>query len=388
MRRARRKPVSSPRGRGSARDLLAVLEPSDPILILPHENPDPDALASAAGLRALIRHALDVRAIIARSGTIGRPENRALVSALQIRLEPAVKVLAGFQGSIILVDTQPGRKNNALPPGVLPAAVIDHHSDWAGNDGVPFVDLREHYGATTTIVTEYLQELEVPIDGRLATALFYGISSETLHLGRETQSSDIAASQFLYPFVDKRLLGAIEVPRLSPSYFGLIGDAVQSTILCDDVAITLLSEVPYPDAVAEVADLFVRLDDASWALCLGRHKEFLYLSLRSNEVDAKAGLLLASLLPSGSAGGHDMIAGGRTDLEGRDWEEVARSLTRRILEELGRTGQRRGPIVSARSAADANSGPAVRMLAELPLSLGGKGTKKNRRGLPDDSRRP
>jgi nanoRNase/pAp phosphatase (c-di-AMP/oligoRNAs hydrolase) len=160
------------------------------------------------GLRAMIRHALDVRTIVARSGTIGRPENRALVSALQLRLELAAKVLAGFQGSIILVDTQPGRKNNALPPGVTPTAVIDHHSDWGGNDGVPFVDLRDRYGATTTIVTEYLQEMEVPIDGRLATALFYGISSETRHLGRETQSSDITASQFLYPFVDKRLLGA------------------------------------------------------------------------------------------------------------------------------------------------------------------------------------
>jgi nanoRNase/pAp phosphatase (c-di-AMP/oligoRNAs hydrolase) len=182
----------------------------------------------------LIYNKLGVRAPIVRSGTIGRAENRAVASALQIRLELAEKILPGFQGSVVLVDTQPGRKNNALPQGVRPVAVIDHHPDWGGNVGVPFVDLREEYGATSTIVTEYLQELEVPIDARLATALFYGIASETRNLGRETQSADIIASQFLYPFVNKRLLGEIESPRLPPSYFSLITAAVRSTILCDD----------------------------------------------------------------------------------------------------------------------------------------------------------
>jgi nanoRNase/pAp phosphatase (c-di-AMP/oligoRNAs hydrolase) len=361
-------------GTGRGRELLAALEPADRILILPHENPDPDALASAAGLREIVRHGLGAPVVVARSGRIGRPENRALASALRIQLEPAEKLLPGFQGSIVLVDTQPGRRNNVLPEGVEPVAVIDHHPDWGENDRVAFADLREDYGATSTIVTEYIQELEVPLDGRLATALFYGIASETRHLGRETQSADIIASQFLYPFVDKRLLGAIEVPRLTSGYFHLITEAIHNAILCDDVAITLLGQIPYSDAVAEAADLLVRLDDVGWAICVGYHQEHLHVSLRSNETDARAGRLLASILPAGNAGGHGMIAGGRAPLGGRDWASAAGELVREVLRELGRRGgERLKPLLSTDSTSGAGRAAVQQLLADLRRAAEAKG---------------
>jgi nanoRNase/pAp phosphatase (c-di-AMP/oligoRNAs hydrolase) len=357
---------------GRGEELISVLKSAGQILILPHGNPDPDALASGAGLRALIYNKLAVRAPILRSGTIGRAENRAVASALQIRLELAEKILPDFRGSVVLVDTQPGRKNNVLPQGVRPVAVIDHHPDWGGNDGVPFVDLREEYGATSTIVTEYLQELEVPIDARLATALFYGIASETRNLGRETRSADIIASQFLYPFVNKRLLGEIETPRLSPSYFSLITAAVRSTILCDDVTVTLLDKVPYPDAVAEVADLLIRLEDVSWSICLGRHEDFLYVSLRSNDPDARAGSLLASILPDGSAGGHGMIAGGRISLMDQEWGSMACEVAEQILQELGKHGQERAELMPSDVSPRVDTSTVTRLLGQLPLDPGSR----------------
>jgi nanoRNase/pAp phosphatase (c-di-AMP/oligoRNAs hydrolase) len=367
-------------GTGRGRELLAALEPADRVLILPHENPDPDALASAAGLQAVIQHGLGTPVIIARSGRIGRPENRALALALRVQLERADRVLPGFRGSLILVDTQPGRGNNALPRGVKPLAVIDHHPDWGENDRVAFVDLRPDYGATSTIVTEYIQELEVPLGARLATALFYGIASETRHLGRETQSFDIIASQFLYPFVDKRLLGAIEVPRLSAGYFRLITEAIQNAILCDDVALTLLDRMPYPDAVGEAADLLVRLEDVSWAVCVGYSEESVHVSVRSNETDATAGQLLASILPSGSAGGHGMIAGGRTALGDRAWAAAACELIREILRELGRGGQvRLEPLLSAGSAPGTEGEAAAQLMAELRLAAEAGGPAGKRR---------
>ncbi|MHC4140957.1 MAG: DHH family phosphoesterase [Planctomycetota bacterium] len=322
--------MRSPReGRGA--ELISVLEPMPDLLVLTHENPDPDCLASAQGLRVLIRHTLGRVVPVAFSGIIGRSQNRAMVSALGIRTVAAVRALADRSAAILLVDTQPGRRNNVLPSGVVPVAVIDHHPDWGANDGVPFVDLRESFGATSTIVTQYLQELEVPIDARLATALFYGISSETSHFGRETRPPDIVASQFLFPYVDKRLLGAIEAPRLKPSYFRLIADAVQSSVLVGDVLIAVLDAVPYPDAIAELADLFVRLEKANWAVCVAWHRGYLLCSLRSNEPEATAGLLLAELLPSGSAGGHGMVAAGRVAVERKRWERAAGELLRRLL---------------------------------------------------------
>lgn len=351
---------------GRGRELLAALEPADRILILPHENPDPDALASAAGLREVIQHGLGAPVVIARSGRIGRPENRALASALRVQLEPAENLLPGFQGSVVLVDTQPGRKNNVLPEGVQPLAVIDHHPDWGENERVAFADLREGYGATSTIITEYIQELEVPLDARLATALFYGIASETRHLARETQSADIMASQFLYPFVDKRLLGAIEVPRLTSGYFRLITEAIHNAILCDDVAITLLGQIPYSDAVAEAADLLVRLEDVGWAICVGHYEEQLHVSLRSNETDARAGELLASILPAGNAGGHGMIAGGRTPLGDRDWASAAGELVEEVLRRLGRRGgERLVPFLPADTTSGTGKEAVEQLLAEL-----------------------
>jgi len=112
--------------------------------------------------------------------------------------------------------------------------------------------------------------------------------------------------------------------------------------------------------VAQFADLIVRLEGIEWALCIGRYRTDLLLSIRTNSRHLNAGKMIRQIVGSrGTAGGHDMIAGGRVDLEGRDWEEVARSLTKRILEALGRTAQSGGPIVS----------PSSRRISDTWISL-------------------
>ena len=330
---------------GKVAELLAVLPGAKKILILPHDNPDPDSLASAAALRSLISHKLKKTPIIGSAGVIGRSENRALVRVLEIPLVPVEELFPGFEGAVIVVDTQPGRANNPLPAHITPVGVIDHHPDWGQNGSVPFVDLREDYGATSTIVTQYLQEVEVPLNPRVATALFYGISSETQHLGREAKSADIVASQFLYPYVNKRLLGEIETPPLSRDYFRLIGQAVHSALLYGDVVVTILDSVPYSEAVAEVADFFMRFEKARWSVCAALHKEHIYVSIRTTDTEATAGLLLASILPSGMAGGHGMIAGGRIKTSQRTWKDEAHKIVQDILRALGKAKGRPQPLM-------------------------------------------
>lgn len=329
---------------GKIAELLAVIPPAKKILILPHDNPDPDALASAAALRALITHKLRRTPVIGLGGIVGRSENRALVSVLEIPLVPVEKLFRKFEGVVILVDTQPGRANNALPPAISPIAVIDHHPDWGHNGSVPFVDLRESYGATSTILVEYFQEAEEPLNPRVATALFYGISSETQHLGRETKPADIVASQFLYPYVDKRLLSEIERPPLSPEYFRLIGQVVHSAMVYGDIVVAILESVPYPDAVAEVADFLLRLEGMTWSACLAPHEDLLYISLRSQNPEARAGALLSSVLPSGTAGGHGMIAGGRIKTSKRTWKDQACKIVEDLLRALGKTSKGVRPL--------------------------------------------
>jgi nanoRNase/pAp phosphatase (c-di-AMP/oligoRNAs hydrolase) len=264
---------------------------------------------------------------------------------LDIPLVPAEELFPGFEGPVILVDTQPGRANNPLPSRITPIAVIDHHPDWGKNASVSFVDLREDYGATATIVTQYLQEAEVPLNPRVATALFYGISSETQHLGREAKSADIVACQFLYPYVNKRLLGEIENPRLGRDYFRLVGHAVHSAVLYNDVVVTILESVPYSEAVAEVADFLMRFESAVWSLCLAPHEGYLHISLRTRNTEATAGLLLASILPSGMAGGHGMIAGGRIKTSPRTWKDDADKIVQEVLRVLGKSKARPQPLL-------------------------------------------
>ena len=162
-------PPSLQRGAKTAK-LLEVIGGARKVVILPHDNPDPDSLASAAALRNLIQLKLKGRTVVfGAGGIVARAENRALLSHLDVSLVPAKQCLTAFKGPVILVDTQPGRKNNSLPAGVVPAAVIDHHPDWEQRGRSvrrPPRELRRHLDD----LTEYLREAEVPIEPRVATA--------------------------------------------------------------------------------------------------------------------------------------------------------------------------------------------------------------------------
>ena len=172
--------------------LLRVAEEPGPLVILPHDNPDPDALASAAALRFLVHQAREEKEIvIALGGIVGRAENRAMLRYLNIDLIPIGEIDLTAPGQIALVDTQPGRSNNSLPEQVTPTIVIDHHPAYGTYEGVSFLDLRDEYGATSTILTEYLEETHVDVESKIATALFYGINAETQDLGREATPKDV-----------------------------------------------------------------------------------------------------------------------------------------------------------------------------------------------------
>ena len=326
--------------KGPVVSLMSAVEGPEPLVILPHDNPDPDALASAAALQYLLRELSDRSSIISLGGIIGRAENRAMVKYLNIGLVDIRDIDFTPQTKVVLVDTQPGRSNNSLPPEIVPTGVIDHHPAYGESDHIPFVDMRENYGATSTILTEYLRDSRVTVESKIATALFYGIAAETQDLGRESTEADFAATNFLYPYANKRRLGKIENARVPREYFRAFRDAIDEAIVYDRAIISDLGDVLYPDMVAEVADFLLRLDDVEYALAMGSFKKGLYVSLRTTDRDANAGEILQKVLGSKSAGGHDMIAGGRVRLEGNglEREKMAVKVKERFLSRLELTG--------------------------------------------------
>ena len=333
--------------RGVLATLLSVLDRPGPLIVLPHDNPDPDALASAATLKYIVASMLEKETHIALGGIVGRAENRRMLTYLNIPLVPVSEVDFGPGAQIVLVDTQPGRPNNSLPEGVIPTGVIDHHPAYAEYPGVPFLDLRDQYGATSTIVTEYLEESKLEPEAKIATALFYGITAETQDLGREATPADVEAAHFLYPYTNKRRLAKIENARVPREYFRVFHDAIERATLYDKLVVSMLGEVQYPDMVAEVADFLLRLDQVEWSAAIATFDGCLHISVRTTEREVNAGDLLQRVLGAKSAGGHDMIAGGRihlpSDPEAR--ERVANTVRSRLLAALGVTPDSSRPLV-------------------------------------------
>jgi nanoRNase/pAp phosphatase (c-di-AMP/oligoRNAs hydrolase) len=291
---------------------LQVVRPGSSMLIYMHDNPDPDALAAAMGLKRLAEQAAGARATLALGGIVGRAENRAMVDVLRIQLTAIEELDPARFDALAIVDSQPGTGNNSLPADRPVDIVIDHHPPRQESAAAPWCDIRPQLGATSTIVLEYLREQRVPVDAAIATGLFYALRTETRDLGREATASERAAYLYLVPLVDHDLLYRISHPKVSREHFAALDRALRSAQVFGDLVAVNLGELSYPDLVAEIADLLLSLEGARFVLCCGRYGSRVYLSLRTDASERRAGTLMRQLIGSqGAAGGHGTMAGGR-----------------------------------------------------------------------------
>ena len=327
--------------------LLEAVRETRAVLILPHNNPDPDAIASAVALRYLLEQKAGIEGRIRYQGIIGRAENRALVRYLGYPLSRLQCLDLDSAGAIALVDTQPGAGNNALPAGHRALIVLDHHLAYETVDAGALYDIRSDVGATSTMLTEYLQAAAIEPPPSLATALFYGIKTDTMGLSRGASQPDIDAYFYLQRRVDLDALGRIERAQVPGAYFQGLVTALQATRRYDDILVSYLGAMDYPDQAAEVADLVLRLEGVRWALCMGTHDGDMILSVRTRRRSGAARLVQAVVHGRGMAGGHGALAGGQVSLEGRESIRLARELIELALRHLGLERATEGePIVT------------------------------------------
>lgn len=316
--------------------LLAAVGDARQILILPHNDPDPDAIASALALRYILAEKLGVVSEIAYRGIVGRAENRALVRYLGYPLNRLISAQLRSDVPIALVDTQPGVGNNALPPELLPTMVIDHHVLREASAEVAFADVRPEVGATSTILTQYVRAADLELPLPLATALFYGVKTDTMGLGRAASAADTAAYVYLLQRMDPEALGQIEHAQVPAAYFRSMVTALRSAQVYGQVVISHMGQMDYPDMAAEMADLLLRLEGAHWIICTGQHQGSLILAVRTRSRRRNAGQLVRDIVGSlGTAGGHGTMAGGQIMLQGEDAQRMTAQLTRRALQWLG-----------------------------------------------------
>ncbi len=324
--------------------LLQAVADAEHVLILPHNDPDPDAVATALALRHLLTQQLDIKVEIIYKGLIGRAENKALIQYLGRplrRLTGAdLRQLAGGPAAVALVDTQPGAGNNALPPHSPVAIVLDHHPRRKATDTAVFADVRTGLGATSTMATEYLRAADIALSPPLATALFYGIKTDTLGLARGGSSADVAAYFYLQPRIDVEALVDIEQAQVPPAYFQSLDATLRAAHIYGGVVISYVGAMSYPDLVAEMADLLLRLRGTFCVLCMGQYQDDLVLSIRTQGRRLEAGSLAQRIVgEDGAAGGHGNLAGGQVHLDDRPAEALAEQLGQRVLKHIYRTAK-------------------------------------------------
>ncbi len=328
--RRRRPPDGEAQFKERLRRLLTVARQHRRALVLTHDNPDPDAVASACGLAWLLERSGGIEAQAGYGGVIGRAENKALIKTLHLPIQPLSRLATREFDLVGLVDTQPEVGNYSLKGGPFPHVVIDHHPARPQSARAHFHDVGGPAGATSTLVTLYLRAAKLVPPPPLATALFYGIKTDTRDLGREVEGHDVDCYAWLFPLMDKAALSLIEHPQVPKSYFAAYHRAYERARLHGEgqACVVDLGEVYVPEIVPEVAERLVSLEGLRWSLAAGAYKGELYLSLRLNDRRVNAGRMVREICGplGGSAGGHGAMAGARVPLNGRTADDVAHEL--------------------------------------------------------------
>ncbi len=319
----------------SVGELIEWVRGKGKILIVCHDNPDPDSIAAAVALRHLFLVKTGQDAVLAYGGVIGRSENRKMVELLEITLVPISELDLQQFAVTCMVDTQPQTGNNSLPEEQQVHVVVDHHLSKRNLDDVHWVDVREHYGASATILYEYLSQQEVPINTKLATILFYAIKSETQDLGREWSKADREAYLKLLPISNNRILFDIIHPQVSRNYFSTFHAAIEHAKIYGEFLVFNIGEVENPDLVAELADFLLPLQEVQYVLAMGWYAGTQILSMRTMKSDVQLGLIIQDIVAGiGTAGGHGMVAGGQVRSIGSDCQaqqKLEQLLTERLF---------------------------------------------------------
>jgi len=303
------------------------------VLILPHDNPDPDAIASAWGISYILKRKLGLKSTIVYRGLIGRAENRELVKVLEIPLVKYIPEILNENQSIVMVDCQPYTGNNPLPLDIIPDGIIDHHPLRKTTKFKSWAFINDKIGATSTIITATFKRQKLFMPKKIATALFYAIRSETKDLGWEGTDFDLKNYLFLLPRIDFQALYKIQHPPLMKVYYRMIKEAINKSRIFDNIAVCPLEKMPYPELPAEIADFLIFRDNIELSLVMGLYENDMYLSLRSLNRNINSSEVMLLLVKGyGEGGGHEMMAGGKIpDVTLDQATDLKNTITKRLL---------------------------------------------------------
>jgi nanoRNase/pAp phosphatase (c-di-AMP/oligoRNAs hydrolase) len=298
-------------------DLRRILRGIDgKLAVFMHDNPDPDAIASAVAL-CRIAETVGVEAEPCYFGDISHQENRAFVNLLDLDLrnfEAGADLDLSEFAAIALVDHSRPGVNDQLPEDTPIDIVIDHHPPKQPVEA-EFVDLRSDVGATSTLLAEHIQRLSIELTEDVATGLLYGIRVDTKDFAREVSTADFEAASFLLPHADTATLDRVESPSVSVDTFETMARAIRNRRIEGTVLASCVGKLSDRDALAQAADQLLNMEDVTTTLVYGFRDGTVFISARARGTDVDLGETMRTAFGQiGSAGGHADMAGAQIPL--------------------------------------------------------------------------
>jgi nanoRNase/pAp phosphatase (c-di-AMP/oligoRNAs hydrolase) len=299
-------------------------EHAERVAILLQDDPDPDAIGSGLALRQVLGRNKQTAPLVT-FGRVTRPENIAMVKLLEIEMERVTERTLRHFDRVAVVDLQP--PHLAHPPEYIDL-VIDHHPEQF-NYRCHIKDIRPGYGATSSILLEYLRCADAAIGTRLATAMLYGIKSDTFFLTRDANEWDVEAFARIYPLANQNLMRRIERPELPPAALDALSLALKNRHVIDKVAFVHLGRVERDDLIPQIADFSLQFEGIEWACVSGIFETNYIVSIRNVGYVRAAGRVVKDAFGEiGSAGGHASMAKAIIPLSkiARKWDVDPRNL--------------------------------------------------------------
>ncbi|RJU88985.1 MAG: hypothetical protein DWC02_00735 [Candidatus Poseidoniales archaeon] len=300
-------------------------------LIVCHDNPDPDALASAMAMKHLCE-SIGHEATIIHGGIIEHQQNQAMVRLLELDvrrliLDWEVEDLLKESDLVICVDFSHPGANNILPESCVPHIVIDHHTSESRPAG-DVILVRSEFAATSSLIASILMNSETELNREVATALAFGIRTDTLGFTRSFNAVDLRALSWLGAWIDWDLMRSFESPPRSQEVLSIFRQALTDATLENGLMLAPISQMTDRDALSQVADFLLPTEDVDVVIAYGIRMGKVILSARSSNDSIHIGRILSQTFEKGRAGGHKSLAGGQIPFDEIDSEKPEEAMNK------------------------------------------------------------
>ncbi len=288
--------------------LIEHLDPRRRVVVQAHDFPDHDAVATAFALRELLA-VRGIQAVLSYGGAIQSESLTDAIGHLEIDIRSNGEVGVDDDAQVIVVDGFVGNSNVTGIPGTT-VGVIDHHQPTVPS-GCPYVDIRQDYGACSTIIFEYYREAGVEIEHRVATALLMGIMMDTAYMTRGVSDNDLEAFSDLFMRGDWALATRLLRNSLSLSDLAAFRQAIDVCIVARDFSFVVLPGQYSAEVIALIADFFLGLREIHFSVVVSGDRDEFRLSVRSEDALRPSDVVIRQALEGiGSGGGHIHMGGG------------------------------------------------------------------------------